>query len=112
MKDFKLGDTRFQLVGKYKLKSIFVKILVFLLLYSALILAVLFFYNRLIIRRNVEQRLEKDVRLIFMTGSWGSLDSKLIPSISTGLWKAEVGTERKIRSGFTTAGGIQFFHPK
>lgn len=50
-------NSRFSLVGKYKYKSVFVRILIFLLLYSSLLLAVLYTYNRYIMKKNVEQRL-------------------------------------------------------
>lgn len=52
------ADNGFGLVGKYKFKSIFVKILIFLLLYSSVFLAVIFLYNNYIIKNNVEKRLE------------------------------------------------------
>ncbi|MCC8027821.1 MAG: AraC family transcriptional regulator [Clostridium sp.] len=51
-------NSKFNLVGKYKFKSVFVRILIFLLLYSSLLLTVLYTYNRYIMRKNVEQRLE------------------------------------------------------
>lgn len=48
----------YHLVGKYKSRSIFVRILFILLVYSAVLLVVLFLYNSHMLRRNVEQRLE------------------------------------------------------
>lgn len=57
MEKDKAISSRFNLVGKYKFKSVFVRILIFLLLYSSLLLAVLYTYNRYIMRKNVEQRL-------------------------------------------------------
>jgi len=53
----KAANFRFNLVGKYKYKSVFVRILLFLLLYSSLLLAVLYTYNRYIMKKSVEQRL-------------------------------------------------------
>lgn len=76
MKEFRIGNTRFNLVGRYKLKSVFVRILMVLLVYSAVLLIVLFAYNRYIVRKNVEQRLEQRT-MGFLEKTQESIDREL-----------------------------------
>ena len=52
------AEIRFKLIGKYKFKSIFVRNLLLLILYSSVFLAVIFLYSNYMVRRNVAQRLE------------------------------------------------------
>ena len=52
------AEIRFKLIGKYKFKSIFVRNLLLLILYSLVFLAVIFLYSNYMVRRNVAQRLE------------------------------------------------------
>lgn len=76
MKEFKIGNTRFHLVGRYKWKNVFVQILTVLLFYSAVLLIVLFTYNRYIVRKNVEQRLEQRT-MGFLEKTQESIDREL-----------------------------------